>query len=252
MSIFTQKELQKILEDVTSVESGSYDLNDKVMAYEYLMMMIGSDCDAKSIRKIDTFSNRMSSEKLALVCDLLVEIALVNNAPKALSQSILNMTKIVKYHSNVLKKSSVIDELTGLFSYNYLKVIESKLKRERFLLVFFDLDDFKKVNDTFGHEYGNDVIVEFSHALKKSFRLNDLIFRYGGDEFLVVITRPALSVHKIEDKIRHNLHNQDISFSLGWAYNDNKSLSDTIRLADENMYLDKGKKRNERIESDNI
>lgn len=94
---------------------------------------------------------------------------------------------------NDVKKMSIIDSLTGLHNRRYLYLnlenLMNELKREDsyFLLVFIDIDDFKKINDLYGHNTGDKILRLFSNLLKSNLREVDIIARYGGDEFIAVL-----------------------------------------------------------------
>lgn len=133
------------------------------------------------------------------------------------------------------------DHLTGMFNFNYLKIIEKELNDKDFTLFFFDINKMKLVNDNFGHEYGNKVILGFAKALKGCFRVTDLVFRYGGDEFVAIIFRDNLEVDDIISRINlnPNVREYHISFSVGKYHNKEHDLFNTIDKADHRMYLRK-------------
>ncbi|CAM3791346.1 putative diguanylate cyclase YdaM [Vibrio aerogenes CECT 7868] len=130
------------------------------------------------------------------------------------------------------------DHLTGLFNFNYLKTLEHELNKKDFTLYFFDIDNMKQANDTFGHEYGNDMIVSFAKALKQSFRLTDLLFRYGGDEFIVIILRDDIDIDDVILRVRNQacIQKYNLSFSVGRHVNETSSLLKTMHQADSEMY----------------
>jgi len=93
----------------------------------------------------------------------------------------------------VLRKEAVTDGLTGLYLYRYF---ELQLKRElksafhlhkNLALVIYDIDHFKKINDTYGHEFGNVVLKAIAKSLKDHSRKNNIIARYGGEEFCIIV-----------------------------------------------------------------
>lgn len=91
------------------------------------------------------------------------------------------------------RKKAERDGLTGLYnSVTAIEKIENILKTEqalegKHLLVFMDLDNFKAVNDTFGHQYGNQVLIEMATIFSNQFRQGDIVGRFGGDEFFAFL-----------------------------------------------------------------
>jgi len=110
--------------------------------------------------------------------------------------------------------------------------------------VFVDLDDLKKINDTYGHKKGDEVLVNFVEIVRKNIRSNDLIVRMGGDEFLIVLKNcPIEKAEEIMKKISEFLKKSfDIKVSFSWGISKFKgSLEETIEEIDEKMYEMKGK-----------
>lgn len=152
------------------------------------------------------------------------------------------------------------DPLTGAynrrylneFSFEYLKIIKRENKDLSLLLL--DLDDFKIINDTFGHEIGDIVIKELVKISKSIIRESDLIVRFGGDEFIILLPNTnILSAKLVANKIinKVNEYNEDkeynFSISIGTSYyqvGDN-CIDDLISRADESLYVAKkiGKNR---------
>lgn len=105
-----------------------------------------------------------------------------------------------------------IDDLTGLYNHRYLELsLDREIKRAQrynssFCLLFIDLDDFKPVNDQHGHLAGSQVLREVSHILKQTVRDVDLVFRYGGDEFVILlIESEAKAGYKTALRIRDRI-----------------------------------------------
>jgi diguanylate cyclase (GGDEF)-like protein len=93
-----------------------------------------------------------------------------------------------------LYDSSVRDALTGLYNYGYLRVrIEEEItraarhKKENISFVLLDLDNFKSINDSYGHLFGNTILVKIAEIIKQSVRKYDIAARYGGDEFAILM-----------------------------------------------------------------
>ncbi|MFW6289081.1 MAG: GGDEF domain-containing protein [Spirochaetota bacterium] len=101
---------------------------------------------------------------------------------------------VVDQHSlAATRRLAAVDELTGLYNRRFLNVyLEKELNRARrhhetFSMLFVDLDDFKSINDTFGHETGDRVLSTLSREIEQLLRAEDFAARYGGEEFLVVL-----------------------------------------------------------------
>ncbi len=96
------------------------------------------------------------------------------------------------------QRSAAVDTMTGLSTYRVLRdrlafeCERSKRSNEGFALLFLDLDRFKEVNDQFGHEAGNDVLRAVAGEIRSAVRASDVAARYGGDEFVVILTRTDL------------------------------------------------------------
>jgi diguanylate cyclase (GGDEF)-like protein len=96
------------------------------------------------------------------------------------------------------QRAAAVDSLTGLSTYRVLRdrlafeIERSKRSSEGFAVLFLDLDRFKLVNDQFGHEAGNDVLRAVAGEIRQAVRASDIAARYGGDEFVVILTRTDL------------------------------------------------------------
>lgn len=178
------------------------------------------------------------------------------------------------YLSNVLKTSlsllsessrreqirmlSLTDEVTGLF--NQRKLVEdlelyiARYQHEKlgFSLLFVDIDYFKNVNDQFGHVVGSQLLIDMAAVLKMQLRSSDLVYRYGGDEFIVLLPRSKVEETKkialrISDAVKDAEFNIDndkkyrLSLSIGIAEfpTDATSAKSIIDFADKMMYMSK-------------
>lgn len=97
------------------------------------------------------------------------------------------------------QSAAAVDNLTGLSTYRVLRdrlsyeIERSKRSSEHFAVLFLDLDRFKQVNDTYGHEAGNDILRGVAAEVRQAVRASDVAARYGGDEFVVILTRTDLA-----------------------------------------------------------
>lgn len=98
---------------------------------------------------------------------------------------IINKNRNLQEYSQNLKKESRIDELTGLYNRLALRDNYSGYLNRKLIVTFLDLDDFKKINDSFGHNVGDQALQEVSRTLRTYFKNTDC-YRYGGDEFLLI------------------------------------------------------------------
>lgn len=123
-----------------------------------------------------------------------------------------------------------IDPLTGLFNRNKLKNVHLS----NFEVVYFDLDNFKELNDTLGHQYGDVILSRFGKAISACLDGREQGFRLGGDEFVVVL-EPGHSMHFI-DTIKRHLSDNPISFSYGKSRATRSTIEDGLAKADQLMY----------------
>ena len=161
-----------------------------------------------------------------------------------------------------LERLSVTDKLTGL--YNRIKLDDSlSMAQERvnrydetFGVIIIDIDFFKIVNDTHGHQAGDVILVEFSNLLAKSVRKTDILGRWGGEEFMIVCTQTNLeNIILLAEKIRKTIETFNFSVvehktaSFGVAtYQQKETLETMIDRADQALYIAKEKGRN-RVET---
>jgi len=155
---------------------------------------------------------------------------------------------------DIMKEIAYLDVLTQTYNRRYLDVIFKELvnKNIYFSLVFVDIDNFKDVNDKFGHDVGDQILKEVVEFFKKNFRSGDVIIRFGGDEFCIILIN---TTREMAEKIMKrtlcdfkerfsNIDGISLGFSFGIASypEDSKSLDELIKIADERMYKDKEKK----------
>ncbi|PYQ27571.1 MAG: hypothetical protein DMF56_19520 [Acidobacteria bacterium] len=141
------------------------------------------------------------------------------------------------------------DSLTGLANRRALPPILRESYERGATIFFFDLNDFKDINDSYGHHAGDECLRSFARVLQASFRSDDHIIRYGGDEFVVVA--PGVEPGSLAERIaslRERLKFEQtggplLRFSIGEAYMPPKSDPETaLRAADKAMYRDKAAK----------
>lgn len=179
----------------------------------------------------------------------------------------------VKTHLNLsaaikkLTQDSESDSLTGLYNRRtFLKNIEHEALRFKrtqkpFSLIFGDIDFFKKINDTHGHSAGDAVLVNVSHLLKIGKRETDLVARWGGEEFLILLPETDLNgaillANKLRELVssiptHHEEQEICITMSFGVSMHDKDSnIEKTIDTADQRLYLAKNSGRNKVVSED--
>jgi diguanylate cyclase (GGDEF)-like protein/PAS domain S-box-containing protein len=145
-----------------------------------------------------------------------------------------------------LAQLSVRDPLTGCYNRRYLQAQQPVLERPSYFYgcMMFDLDNFKAVNDTYGHEEGDRVLQRFAHFVIRNKRADDQLVRLGGDEFalFVEVVAPE-NLQIIAQRFIDNASSQaPIAFSIGHAYRrPGETLEDVLARADAAMYEAKGR-----------
>jgi diguanylate cyclase (GGDEF)-like protein len=148
-----------------------------------------------------------------------------------------------------LRRLADRDPLTGAINRRALRDIFKELEGRSAMLLFFDLDGFKTINDEHGHAAGDHCLQLFAAALKDSFRPSDQVVRYGGDEFLVIaqgIDRAAADARVGDVSTRLSMHRGKLAcrFSVGMSeLLPGGQPEEALQLADENMYKAKHKVR---------
>lgn len=147
------------------------------------------------------------------------------------------------YYSSIM---SQVDGLTGLFSqYSLIKYIHSVKKNETIFVM--DADDFKAINDTYGHIKGDTILIELANIIQSVFGKVGKVFRNGGDEFVAIVKKDVDSEKLIQSfRIRlaeSKLNESMIPYvSIGYAKCDGDlDGEDYEKIADENMYIDKAR-----------
>lgn len=149
-----------------------------------------------------------------------------------------------------------VDELTGVYNYRYLEQrLNEEIQRAKrhdspLSVIYIDLDSFKLINDTFGHETGNTVLQRISQTARSAARGEDFVGRLGGDEFLIVLPQTDTAGALIAaERIKKKLDSMElvastgeridaIAYSMGIASypNNAQTRDELIRAADEAMY----------------
>lgn len=179
-----------------------------------------------------------------------------------LSKSILYAIERHRFMA-LLRDLSIVDELTGLYNRRHMvALVEEEFRRASrygtdLACLMIDLDLFKAINDTYGHEFGDLVLREFGAFLKKQTRISDACFRYGGEEFMALLPQTDLEgASRLAEKIRELCENKEykdptntakVTVSIGIAtVNRHRPVQakDLLAYADKALYRAKAEGRN--------
>lgn len=165
----------------------------------------------------------------------------------------------LKEKSNLLEYQASHDSLTGLFNRNKFKDLFGKEIRRGFryqndlTLVLFDLDNFKEINDNYGHQVGDEVLKALSHIVLENVREHDVVVRWGGEEFIILLPETSLEgASTVAEKIRSSLEESkltskqlNITSSFGVCrLIENDTEDSFLARADEALYKAKNSGRN--------
>ena len=145
-------------------------------------------------------------------------------------------------------KGSITDPLTGAYNRQFLSLIKDYLESplSQYTLLLIDLDGFKEVNDTLGHNRGDEILINTVKKIQQSLRGEDILIRYGGDEFIVIINDTTMENGlRVAERIRLSIRNNLISASIGAVFKKRgikATLGKLIKLADALMYIAKKEK----------
>ncbi len=153
---------------------------------------------------------------------------------------------IFKFYGDVLANTDGLTELLNRLEFdNTIKNLSSEAT-----IVYFDINKFKKINDTFGHVYGDTCLKEVAQCLRKAYGKHGKVYRYGGDEFCVILTKHTKELDsmnlKFEEAIKEVMKKDDrfpgVSFGCATFKPHVDEFIDVLNKADENMYEQKREK----------
>ncbi len=178
--------------------------------------------------------------------------------------SLLDELEALRRENEELKQALRTDMLTGLYNYRYLlDALEAEMERTRrnrtpTSLIMLDLDYFKQVNDTWGHEVGNLALVQTADVLRNTLRKIDIPCRFGGEEFTIILpATPLPQAIQVAERLRRNIEEHPleldgktipISASFGVEYyrtGMELSADELIHLTDGYLYQAKQNGRNQ-------
>lgn len=241
---YFQKAIQDVLE------------NGNVMFFSAAMHRNILDCKENLNIKMSRLTNDTEHVLLLEFIDVSNKIAQISQLKQYVNE-LYRVNKELMEKENIIKKLAYYDNLTGVANRNrfyqvanqYLKM--AKRQNTSMALLFIDIDDFKFINDSFGHSIGDKILVKVANLLKDSVGPIDIVARYGGDEFLILL-QSISSEADYEDVISKINHSEKrvisfanmtrtISLSIGVSVfpNDGDTIDKLMAKADSEMYLRK-------------
>jgi len=172
---------------------------------------------------------------------------------------ISSLLYLCKKHIEKINTLANLDGLTKLYNnrffYELLDLEFKKAKRYQyhFSIIYIDLDNFKQVNDTYGHNKGDELLIDIANILKNSVRESDIIARVGGDEFVIFLQNinaeySLMIINKLKTEIINEMkkNNWPVTCSIGIAtyYKIPDKMHEIIKNADNLMYIAKKKGKN--------
>lgn len=184
---------------------------------------------------------------------------MINSTSCYTVNSIEKLAKDNNYYCiNIYKTCKVNDYLTGTMTRgNFEDTMNIYLdKYSNFIIVIGDIDNFKLINDTYGHKVGDKVLKFIGSILNDSIRDTDIVGRYGGEEFIICLLENDLdNAYKTVERIRNKIEdtmidigNDKISITMTFGisnYNINKTYEETVEEADKALYIGKTNGRNQ-------
>ncbi|MBN2795328.1 MAG: diguanylate cyclase [Clostridia bacterium] len=179
----------------------------------------------------------------------------------AIASTVYYMIYNYKSHNDILYKISVTDSLTGLYNRHYffdfaeMEYNRALRNNEEFSIIFVDLNNFKRINDSLGHQVGDQVLMEVASLIESDIRSYDIAARYGGDEFIIILPNTKSEDAKIMlERLKSSIfkyaekyEKYHFSAGFGLATNENKTLDEIVTMADQRMYKDKLEQKKEHL-----
>lgn len=222
----------------------------KILNNTLLMHGLNKD-DIVTREKTRGAINKIITFDVQLVLDTYISslVVQVDNAREELREYSESLQDIVKEKTKQLKEQSLSDALTGLFNqrafYEHLRreLGNAERYKEPVTLFYFDLNGFKNLNDTHGHQAGDEVLALVGEIVRASIRDTDIGCRYGGDEFAIILPRTSIDTAKIiKQRLKNEFESRDtkgVTFSMGiidTGPEDILGYESLVKKADSEMY----------------
>ncbi len=171
---------------------------------------------------------------------------------------VIFITQLIRYKD--IKKLSFTDKLTNTYNRNYLHEIQNSVNLDEYIIAAIDIDHFKKVNDTYGHDAGDIILKEVGNILNHTVRIEeDIVIRYGGEEFVILIKKGSENIDaqlSVIQRIFTNIKEQKmfinqeehifitVSIGVNTKPDESKNFLEAFKLADIELFKAKESGRN--------
>ena len=147
-----------------------------------------------------------------------------------------------------------LDALTGLYNRRYASIIFGEIQsdieqHDAWCVAMIDIDDFKRVNDRYGHDFGDAVLIKLAEIMRTALRKTDYVFRWGGEEFLILLrTFDIDDAYRTLQKMREKINEVETSFegqpvsvtvTIGLSKCSEGNIEESIKVSDRNLYRGK-------------
>jgi diguanylate cyclase (GGDEF)-like protein len=222
-----------------------------VASFAFPALLSGSGDDSYYTFFLNQAVRGLVGMVLVFNCYVIYQQLQISRIRRQLTDQVFAVDKVEVLAQEVYKMA-LLDPLTGLFNRRYIEQrLEDEIKRSQrhgrpLSVILFDLDEFKQVNDTYGHGAGDSLLKAFADRLSRATRGSDASARYGGDEFLVVLPecKPENVQHVLKrlEGIRVEIEGRNLSVALsaGWAeLSSDESAKELLARADAALYANK-------------
>lgn len=280
--VITSKYDSYLIDDVNSIIATSKNIkfHEEVIKLNTLLKIPKSDIDNmkeikdNSVQRVgkyyiykSSFNNTTWNMLLLVPVSLIIGKSILFTLPTLIICILLFLTvneiEIRKKTEEVLKKTAITDQLTGLNNRHFFdeKFLEEMYRSDRYdrplSMIIFDLDHFKHINDTWGHPIGDEVLKQTAEITGSLIRNTDMIFRFGGEEFVILLPETTISdAHAVAEKLRNaldrNIHPVIGRFTASFGVGErskNESFKIWYQKVDNALYSAKNEGRNLVVDS---
>lgn len=241
---------------------GQFELNIDLTLWGGFLILAGWAGSLSENLKEELRKTNLLRQELALDKESLKDLNdKLNRANLKLEEKVVKRTEELERSHEELKKLSWTDPLTNLLNRRSCEEkFQSEIARfnrttETFCIILCDIDHFKSINDQHGHDMGDRILVQAAKIFDSITRKTDLVFRWGGEEFLLILTATDLNGGMlVGEKIRakfeeatfgNDQYNLHVTLSLGVSqYKEGQNMDESVKEADKNLYLAKKAGRN--------